>query len=1141
MKKTVIIYILNLIVVTFTFSAKCQSIENQEKIKEELVKGFQNPPDSAKPLTWMHVMSGNMSKVGITKDLEAIADVGIGGVLIFNITHNIPNGPIQFNSTEHIEMMTFAATECERLGLSFGIHNCDGWTASGGPWVPVEHSMKQLVYRETIIDGGEINMILPEPSKIANFYRDVAVLAYPALNSELKDSNNPTKISCSEPSFDINIATNGKIDERSELIVPKDGNTWIQWDFIEPFTVKSFLLKAQKQRYKNPFKLQSSNDGVHFKDELTMKMSRHGKYEYTIDETFEGITARYFRFVTNVPLDIAEISLTNTSRYNNMISRTSILRKNNGGLPNIKEVDKSMVINKDAILDLTRFMDDKGVLKTTLPKGKWTIMRFGYTTTGVVNDPASIAGTGLEVDKFSRESFDVFYEGHVQKMIDAAKDMAPNAFQFIEIDSYEVGGQNWTKAYEKQFEDAYGYDLIKFLPLYAGRYIDNAQTIDGVLWDIRNFNSKLMSDNYYGYFNDRCHADGFKTYLEPYGNAGFNNLDIASKTDIPMGEFHAGHKLMLRDAVSAAHIYGKNLISAEAFTSGGNISFEGHPGFFKNNGDEAFSHGVNEIMFHRFAHQANTHVKPGMGMSKFGSHIDRTQTWWDNAGKAWFKYLARSQYLLRKGIPVVDILAFVGDGSPNTTATRKGVRDLPNHINYDGINTDVLLNRVKVENGKLVLPEGGKYHALYLNNVKQIHLSTLKRIADLANQGVIVIGRKPNKIGGYSISEAQQIEFNQLLEKVWDKPTTYDVIEWETLYEKHNIPVDLKIKAGEHINYTHRKTANEDIYFFFNPDNTKRVYECTFNVDGRIPELWNPMNGETTLLSTFEHVDGKTKVSISMEAKASTFVVFQKSSNGINSVKPSTAVNNTNLSFKLNNSGDTEIEAIQNGLYEVAFTNGSKQEVDIQNIPSPILIKGDWKVTFPDLKMGSQTYTFPKLSNWTLHETEGVRHYSGTAIYQKTFKVDKKLLNTNYKLKLDLGQVNVIARVIINDQDMGVLWMSPHKVDITSVLKAGKNDLRIEVTNQWTNRLIGDENFPNVSGYDLRPHLNSTLLIKDPQLSLINRNNMVDWYTNNEPAPLGQRSTFTTHPFYKKGDDLLPAGLVGPVKIEVSKIIIDKR
>ncbi len=1127
--------------ITTTFLAIMMVITSfaQEANTDILGQNFKTPPSVAKPITWMHVMSGNMSKEGMTKDLEAIADAGIGGVLLFNVTHNIPNGPVGFNSPEDIAMKAFTAAECERLGLNFGIHNCDGWTSSGGPWVPVENSMMQVVHREVIVDGGEVDLFLPGPSKCGGFYKDIAVLAYPALDTEIKDAEANPIITASTSDFDVNIASNGKIDELSELRVEKDEQSWIQWDFGKAYTVRSFLLKSENQRTKNAvFTLEYSNDGKVFTKLKDLHINRLGKYFYNIDESFEGVTARYFRFVTNFALDVAEINLSAMYRYNDMTSRTSIYRRNNGGLSKLKHPGDDLIINRESVLNLTDKVDEKGQLKTSLPEGKWTLMRVGYTTTKAINDPASIGGTGYEVDKFSREAFKSFYDGYVSRVIGASKAISPNAMQWVEIDSYEVGSQNWTDGYEMLFNQALGYDIVNFLPLYAGRFVDDAETTERVLWDIRNFNSQLMTENYFDYFTELCHEDGMKSYVEPYGNAAFNTLDAARACDIPMGEFHASGKLMTDQAVSAGHIYGKNIISAEAFTSGSGDNFKGHPGKYKVTGDIAWSVGVNEICFHRFAHQANTNVTPGMTMSGFGSNIDRTQTWWENAGKEWFKYIARGQYLLRQGVPVADILAFVGDGSPNTTVSRRGLRDLPTSINYDCTNFDVLQNRISVVDGKLVLPEGTSYDALYLNNSREIHLSTLKRLGELADQGVIIIGNKPGSIGGFAPTEADKVAFAQLADEIWAKPTTVTDVNWEKIYNNFDLALDLVIKDGEDINYVHRKTATEDIYFFYNPKKEAHTYECTFNVEGKVPEFFDPMTGEVSPLGAFESINGQTKVAVPMTAEGSGFIVFRKSSEGLKSVKVFNALSQSDLAFSLDENNGLSVKGTKNGSYAVALSDGSKQQVELTNIPESITLEGDWDVTFTSTKSGDLNFTFPTLIDWTSHDREEVKYYSGTAIYSQTFKVSKKQLSPENNVKLDLGEVKEIARVILNGKDLGVLWKAPHTVDITSALVAGKNDLRIEVTNQWTNRMIGDENFPNLTGYDIRPQINKIHPARDPHLSLINRHKMVDWYINNEPAPLGERSTFCTYPFYDKGDQLLPAGLLGPVKINASQIVV---
>jgi hypothetical protein len=1068
----------------------------------------------------MHVMSGNMSKAGITKDLEAMAEAGIGGIILFNVTHYVPKGKTIFNSPEHIEMTAFAAAECERLGLSFGVHNCDGWTSSGGPWVTPEHSMKQVVYSQKIVEGGKVKTRLEKPSSLAGFYKEIAVLDYPTLQPEMMDDSNTLTLKSSDKNLDLNILNDGKIDKKTLLKVSNNASEWIEFQYKKPFTLNSIYINFHTRvSGDTKFLLKVSDDGINYKTVNPLNHQRMGKIEHGVDMVFDSITSKYFRIESPVSLNLSEISLSAVKRFNNMLARTSLFKIENMVMPNMDEPNPTHVINKSDIINITESIDEDGNLAVTLPKGDWTIMRFGYTIMGAVNSPASDEGTGWEVDKMSRESFKTFYEGYVRNVIDASKKIAPNALQYIEIDSYEVGGQNWTKDYESYFTEALGYNIIDFLPLYAGRYINDTKTTEQVLWDVRNFNSKLMTDNYFDYFTELCHQDGLISYVEPYSfNAGFNELDAARKVDITMGEFWMHQRYQAGTAVSGARIYGKNIVSAEAFSALPEINWKGHPGSLKLTGDKAWTLGINEFMFHRFAHQANTYVKPGMTMSQWGSHMDRTQTWWYNAGKSWFKYLARGQYLLRQGNPVSDLLVFVGDGSPNSIVKEHMFNpSLPKQINFDCINADALINRIRVEDSKLVLPNGISYKALHLNNIKEIKLSTLRKIAELANQGIVIIAEKPNKLGGYNVSEADTKEFRSLVNIVWNKPTTYEQGDWLEIFKSHQIPTDLYIENGEDINYIHRKTENEDIYFFYNPVNEARSYTCTFNISGKIPELWNQMTGEITKLATFIEEDGKTKALIELPAEGSIFVVFSESSSGVVSVNPESFKTQSNVKSYLSNKNQLYFEVAKSGDYNLVLSDGKSIDISEKNLPADIDISENWKVYFPDIISGKKEYDFTKLIDWTTHKDEGVKYYSGTATYSKEIDIKKSQLNKNIKTTLHLGEVHIAGKVIVNGMEVGTIWVAPYEIDITPYLIIGKNAITIELTNQWTNRLIGDENFPNETEYD--------------------GINMPEWYINNEPPPLKQRSTFTTFSFYQKGDDTIPAGLLGPVVLKSTKII----
>ncbi len=904
-------------------------------------------------------------------------------------------------------------------------------------------------------------------------------------------------ITSSDPKFSADILTDNQLVGNVILPMKDKDLPWLQYEYSEAKTIRSVLMVCNQR---DPIaKLQVSDNGVDFTDVREFYTVRTGKREWTINDSFEPVTSKYFRVTFDQTMSFQEARLSATKSIHNVMGRISMGRTEDNAMTPIGEPSADMIIAKDHIINLTDKLQKDGKLKTTLPEGNWTIMRFGYTSTGAFNNPASDSGRGLECDKFSRPAFKIHYDAFAKKVIENTREIAPNAMQYIEIDSYEMGGQNWTEGYVTQFEKKYAYNLIDFLPLYAGRFVESAEASEAVLWDIRQLNCQLMTDNYFGYFAELCRADGLKSYIEPYGFGPVNDLDVGAKADINMGEFWMNREMtMVQSAVSASHIYGKNITSAESFTSTPEINWKGHPGMAKVSGDLAWTYGINEFMFHRFTHQANPNIAPGMTMGRWGFNFDRVQTWWDNAGAAWFKYIMRGQYLLRQGIPVSDFLVFIGDGSPNSVYLRKDFEPaLPAGSNFDCVNADVLINRIQIVDKTLVLPEGTQYKALVLKNCKTLSLKSLKRLHEIAQAGIPVIGEMPEKSAGYLNSDSDFSVFRQLRNALLTMGNVYPGFEWEKVMQAENISADFKVEGREDISFVHRSLDEEqDLYFFFNPDSIPQRFECSFSVDGKIPELWNPMNGAMIKTAQFAHDNGRTKVWIDLDAKESVFVVFSVSSDGVPMVSA---------------------EQLNDATYTLNDANQLQLEKEVATMP--LQVNGDWNVTFLAVKSDPKSYIFPELIDWTSHEAEEVKYFSGTAIYENEFKISKKILAKNHQITLDLGEVNVAARVIINDRDLGVLWMSPYRVDVTNALKKGTNKIQIEVTNQWTNRLIGDENYPNETGFDRTAEM------------------MPDWFLKNEPAPLKQRSTFTITDFYKKGDKLIPAGLVGPVVLKQSKRI----
>ena len=346
---------------------------------QALQTNFQTPPAETKPLTWYHVMNSNMSAVGITKDFEAMAKAGMGGVLYFNLGRDISKGKVLFNSEEHIDLIGHMASEAKRLGMTFGIHNADGWSSSGGPWNKPEHGMKQVTWNETVVNSnannqGNISVKLPQPMTMLDFYHDIAVLAYPSLPTELVDAELTPIISASDPEFDVTVVNNIEVDTVSS-IKSKDGQpVWLQFAYEKPVTIRFASVDINWGKHIK-YQLQYSNDGVNFKKHVDMRINRPGRVRWALDSAFEGVTAKYFRIVADKTLNIFEASLASTPRMGNYLGRTLATHTNYHKLPPIGNPDKAHIIDGNKIKN-----NKKTINKTTNGNDPFIISEIGLLT-----------------------------------------------------------------------------------------------------------------------------------------------------------------------------------------------------------------------------------------------------------------------------------------------------------------------------------------------------------------------------------------------------------------------------------------------------------------------------------------------------------------------------------------------------------------------------------------------------------------------------------------------------------------------------------------------------------------------------------------------------------------------------------------
>ena len=1076
---------------------------------EDLSKAFVSPPASARPWVYWYVLNGNLTKAGITADLEAMARVGIGGVLYLDAKFGAPKGPVQqIAGPQWMDLLAFACQEANRLGLQINIGNSPGWSGSGGPWITPELSMQQLVWTETSVEGGKpFEGVLAQPLVVSNFYRDVAVMAFPTLGGDAESMSQ----------FAPKFSSNGQKSSLGGYVLQQTGSNeaqYVQVEFAQPYTARMMTVKiGPSSALALDGVLETSEDGQKFTP--VQKFSGNGSV--LIRNLERSVKSRFFRFVFDkahpgwlTHFHIAEVELSPACRIEN-IKAKALMGMEEFSEParaDYSEPDAAAVIASDKIIDLSSKMDAHGKLKWNppsqgygaagVPPGRWTLLRFGHTSLGTCNLTAPESALGLETDKFSKQAARVAFDGMLGPLIARNRALAgqDKVLASTHIDSWETGTygvQNWTANMPREFKRLRGYDLWKYLPVYTGRLVDGLETSERFLWDLRRTSSDLICRNYAGEWRRLASKAGLRLSIEAYGGPA-NNLDYAAYCDEPMGEFWAWNKYGLGgscgEMASAARTNGRKIIGAEAFTSEWNEQHQGHPSVLKDLGDWAFCEGINRFNFHTYVAQSWGERAPGMSLGPYGLHYERTQTWWDYS-RPWHEYLARCQHLLRQGLYVADVAYLQAEGTHGVKLPPDAKQDwvIRGGYNWDVCSAQVVIDRMRVKDGRIVLPDGMSYRVLALPETETMTLPLVRAIKRLADQGAVIVGsaKPPRKSPSLADRGAGDQEIQQLAGQLWGGGKVVTNKTANALLREQGVPPDFA--APVMLRHIHRTVDGLEFYFVANPQPQEQSAVVSFRVAGRQPELWHPETGRIRELPEFTEENGVAKIPLRFGPSESFFVVFRKG----------------NLTTK-----DTK------------STKGEKNFPELKPVQE---LTGSWQVAF-DPKWGgpAKPVTFETLTDWSSNSVEGIKYYSGTAVYRKVFDADVSRLTSHVsRLYLDLGRVHVMARVTLNGQDLGILWKPPYRVEVTPALKPGANTLEIRVVNLWRNRLIGDEQLPAVGEWAAAYGGTSQELQAWPQ-----------WLLENQTNPSG-RHTFTTCRVLKKDQPLSESGLLGPVSLLTTK------
>ena len=407
-----------------------------EAAPTNLEDAFRNPPVAGHPDTYWFWMNGNISKVGITRDLEDMKRLGIRGFQMFQAGTGIVKGPVDYTSPEYVEMLRHAVRESGRLGLQFGMHNCPGWSSSGGPWLNdhPELSMQVLTWTETTVAGGQsVGIALPQPNSTLNFYSDAMVLAFPAPAGAAAQ---PTRITSNSASVDAKLL-NGDPAGGVEIRPAAEGQpAWLQLEFAQPIEARSIVLRSAvipaPGAGRGPggggaggggrgafaiggLSLEASDDGVQFRKVADIAGGGGGGRGPQLPSTVNlpATRARFFRLVSTQARRISEIRLAGTGWILNWTSKAGFGGGRGGrGAAAMVPIDlpSGSFIDPNTVVDLTQSMDAQGRLNWQAPAGVWTILRIGHTTTGAENRPPPDGGGGLEVDKFSKKALDYHFD-----------------------------------------------------------------------------------------------------------------------------------------------------------------------------------------------------------------------------------------------------------------------------------------------------------------------------------------------------------------------------------------------------------------------------------------------------------------------------------------------------------------------------------------------------------------------------------------------------------------------------------------------------------------------------------------------------------------------------------------------------------
>lgn len=1011
----------------------------------DFASSFADPPREARPSTYWVWLNGYTEADQLTRELEELSKAGFSAVYILEIAARglpeVPAGPAYMDD-ESVKAFAHVAREAARLNLEVGVTNASSWN-SGGAWVTPEHASKGLYYSRISIEGPRrFSDRLPfprlpqgvpaKPDGSPAIFSDLAVLAVP--ETELL------------PGYDFLIDLAPGSHTVNRVVLHNAPSRYGAKDFVVFASAWGAdaadfreILRGSLKPGAGPQEFRFAPVAAQYlKLRILSGHDPSGRIELV---EFEGFSTEGRNVVTILLPDgrktvggllraTAEAGLDREWRAENIYDGRL------AGPIGSWAVEERLPPRVPAagVLNLTDKLSSGGRLDWDVPPGRWSVYRFINANTGQKLLAPSPKSAGLIIDHFSAEAARMHTEYMLGRLHTQIPDFRASALKYFYACSYEVRGAIWTPKLPEEFRRRRGYDMTPYLPVLAGAVVENEEVSERFRIDYRRTVSDLFIENFYVASRQVANRHGLQLVAEaggpgwPLHQVPVDSLRALGALDIPRGEFWTRDRgiWVVKETAAAAHIYGKRLVQMEAFTS--SVHWQYGLRHLKPVADRALCEGTNHFVWHTMPHVPPRAGKPGW-VYYAGTHVGPAETWWP-LGKPFFDYLARCSWLLRQGLFVADVCYYYGERGFNFVQPRHVDPSLGFGFDYDVTNSDVLLNRMSVNNGRLVLPDGMSYEILVLPDHRDMDLEVLERIERLVRDGATVAGRKPTRATSLKDYPGCDEKVRALAGKLWGacdgervretgygKGKIYWGVPLREILARRGVGPDFSFKSlkGEaDLDFIHRRDGRRDIYFVRNRKDAWAEAECAFRVKGRAPELWDAVSGKIARPASFEPAGGGTRLNLVLPPYGSIFVVFR--------------------------------------------APGKSPAASRPRPPAPRVLDlaGPWELSFPEGWGAPASVRLDRLGSWTEHSDPGIRYFSGIATYRRRFDLPSDLLAGGAPLYLDLGEVGDVARVTLNGKPAGIAWTAPFRVEITPAAKAGENLLEVEVANTWSNRLTGD-------------------------------------------------------------------------------------